>query len=287
ALGVAAIGGVNSVSQAIGSSVAGQGQVLLGGDIRYELNQRQASEAERRYFGELGAVAESAGMRSMARLLDGSDQTLVEVKAVDRAYPLYGELETQPALPVERLFAEENGAFGAAAPDILLARLGLRHGDRVMLGKATIDIRATLITEPDAASDGFAFAPRLLVPLEALEASGLVQPGSLVEHAYKIRLPAGTRDAALKAIENAAGDRSPQAGWSIRTRANAAPALASNIERFTQFLTLVGLTALVVGGVGVANAVRAYLDGKRGVIATFKSLGASGRFVFLVYVLQV
>src|SRR5690606_9687957 len=79
----------------------------------------------------------------------------------------------------------------------------------------------------------------------------------------------------------------PEAGWSIRSRSNAAPALSSNVERFSQFLTLVGLTALVVGGVGVANAVRAYLDSKRGVIATFKSLGASGRFVLTVYLVQI
>ncbi|OWK18662.1 hypothetical protein AJ88_00385 [Mesorhizobium amorphae CCBAU 01583] len=127
-------------------------------------------------------------------------------------------------------------------------------------------------------SDGFGFAPRLLVSTEGLAASGLIQPGSLVEHAYKIRLPAGASEADIKAIQDQAAADFPQAGWSIRTRSNAAPALSSNIERFSQFLTLVGLTALVVGGVGVANAVRAYLDGKRGVIATFKSLGASGGF---------
>ncbi|RWD24539.1 ABC transporter permease, partial [Mesorhizobium sp.] len=129
--------------------------------------------------------------------------------------------------------------------------------------------------------------PRLLVSTEGLAASGLVQPGSLVENAYKIRLPAGASETDLKAIQDQAAKTFPEAGWSIRTRSNAAPALSSNIERFSQFLTLVGLTALVVGGVGVANAVRAYLDGKRGVIATFKSLGASGGFVFTVYLVQI
>ncbi|RUZ52478.1 ABC transporter permease, partial [Mesorhizobium sp. M7A.F.Ca.US.007.01.1.1] len=109
----------------------------------------------------------------------------------------------------------------------------------------------------------------------------------LVENAYKIRLPADADEARLKAIQDQAATDFPEAGWSIRTRSNAAPALSSNIERFSQFLTLVGLTALVVGGVGVANAVRAYLDGKRGVIATFKSLGASGGFVFAVYLVQI
>ena len=79
----------------------------------------------------------------------------------------------------------------------------------------------------------------------------------------------------------------PDAGWEIRTRTNASPALERNIERFTQFLTLVGLTALLVGGVGVANAVKSHLDRKRDVIATLKALGATGGRVFAIYLTQV
>jgi putative ABC transport system permease protein len=287
ALGVAAIGGVNSVARAITAGVANEGQALLGGDMRFELNQREATPEEMAFLQEQGTVAVSANMRSMARLPDRSDQVLVEVKAVDEAYPLYGELVTEPALPHAALFAQEDRAYGAAAPDLLFERLGLSVGDRVALGGATFELRARIITEPDLVSDGFGFAPRLMVSLEGLRAAGLIQPGSLVEHTYKIRLPAGSGEAAIEAIRSQAAEEFPQAGWSIRTRLNAAPALASNIERFSQFLTLVGLTALVVGGVGVANAVRAYLDGKRAVIATFKSLGASGGFVFTVYLVQI
>ena len=287
ALGVAAIGGVNSVARSITAGVSEEGQALLGGDIRFELNQRVATDAERGFLQDLGTLAESANMRSMARLEDGSDQALVEAKAVDAAYPLYGELVTEPALPQGDLFGERDGVFGAAAPDLLFERLGIEPGARIRLGTATFELRAKLVTEPDAASDGFGFAPRLLLSLDGLNASGLVQPGSLVEHAYKVRLEGQATEAALQEIRDRAGQDFPQAGWSIRTRLNAAPALSANIERFSQFLTLVGLTSLVVGGVGVANAVRAYLDGKRGVIATFKSLGASGRFVFAVYLIQM
>ncbi|MBX3569106.1 MAG: ABC transporter permease [Rhizobiaceae bacterium] len=287
ALGVAAIGGVNSVAQAIKTGVAAEGQVLLGGDLRFEINQREATQAERRFLESLGTVGVSANMRSMARLPDGSDQTLVEAKAVDAAYPLFGTLVTDPMMPVQDLLAARAGIFGAAAPDLLYERLGLKVGDRVQLGGATLELRARIVSEPDAISDGFGFAPRLLLSLDGLHAAGLVQPGSLVEHAYKVRLPDGTADARLSEIRAQAGADFPQAGWSIRSRGNAAPALSSNIERFSQFLTLVGLTALVVGGVGVANAVTAYLDGKRGVIATFKSLGASGGFVFTLYLVQI
>jgi putative ABC transport system permease protein len=287
ALGVAAIGGVNSVARAITAGVANEGQTLLGGDIRFELNQREMTETERSFVTRLGTLAESANMRSMARLEDGSDQSLAEVKAVDNAYPLYGALVTEPALSRADLFDEKAGAFGAAAPDIFFERMRIKLGDRIKLGSATFELRAKIVTEPDAVSDGFGFAPRLMVSLEGLRASGLIQPGSLVEHAYKVRLPANSTEADLAAIRDEAAERFPEAGWSVRTRSNAAPALSSNIERFSQFLTLVGLTALVVGGVGVANAVSAYLDGKRGVIATFKSLGASGGFVFTVYLVQI
>ncbi|WP_353644025.1 ABC transporter permease [Mesorhizobium sp. WSM2239] len=287
ALGVAAIGGVNSVARAITAGVANEGQTLLGGDIRLELNQREMTEAEHAFVAQLGTLAESANMRSMARLEDGSDQSLAEVKAVDDAYPLYGALVTEPALSRAELLGERAGVFGAAAPDIFFERMGIALGDRVKLGSATFELRARIVNEPDAVSDGFGFAPRLMVSLDGLRASGLIQPGSLVEHAYKVRLPAISTETDLALIRNEASERFPEAGWSIRTRSNAAPALSSNIERFSQFLTLVGLTALVVGGVGVANAVSAYLDGKRGVIATFKSLGASGGFVFTVYLVQI
>src|SRR5690606_13593607 len=130
-------------------------------------------------------------MRSMARLEDGSDQSLVELKAVDAAYPLYGELVTEPALPRAALFEERAGAFGAAVPSTLLDRLGLKLGDRVRVGSGLFELRAVIVTEPDLVSDGFGFAPRFMISLAGLEASGLDQPGSLIEHTYKIRLDPG------------------------------------------------------------------------------------------------
>lgn len=287
ALGVAAIGGVNSVAQAITLGVSNQGQTLLGGDMRFELNQRETTPQEAAFLSEIGEVTHTAGIRSMVRLEDGSDQTLVEAKAVDAAYPLYGAVETTLDDPIAAQIEERDGIFGAVAPDILFQRLGLAIGDRVVLGDQVFELRAELLTEPDAISDGFGLAPRLMVSIDGLRASGLLQEGSLVEHGYKIRMPLGTSQDEIEAVQVEAGERFPEAGWSIRSRTNAAPSLSSNIERFSQFLTLVGLTALVVGGVGVANAVRAYLDAKRGVIATFKSLGASGALVFSIYLIQI
>ena len=291
ALGVAAIGGVNSVARSIADGLAVEGQAILGGDVSFMLNQREVTEQERQFLNAQGTVSENITMRSMVRMTDGSDQALVEVKAVDSAYPLYGTLKLAPDLAASDRFALQDGAYGAAVPQLLLDRLGLKLGDQIMLGSAKFTLRAIIESEPDMLGSGMALAPRFLTSDEALRASGLIQPGSLVNYIYKIALPdtaqAGAQDTRLAALEGAAEKNFPEAGWNIRNRNNAAPALSANIERFSQFLTLVGLTSLIIGGVGVANAVRSFLDGKRPVIATFKSLGASADFVVLIYLFQI
>ena len=287
ALGTAAIAGVNSVSRSITGAIAQEGQSILGADIRFELQNRAATAEELAFLNDQGVMTQTTGLRSMTRLPDGSDQTLVEAKAVDSQYPLYGELKVTPSLGFDVLYGETDGVFGVAVAPLLLDRLNVELGDRVLLGNAEFELRAIIDSEPDALSDGFGFAPRLLMSQDGLDAAGLIQTGSLVEYAYKLRLPPGTGEGAINQLRQSADAEFPLAGWSVRSRSNAAPALSANITRFSQFLTLVGLTALVVGGVGVANAVRAYLDSKRGVIATFKCLGASGSFVFAVYLFQI
>ncbi|WP_137133831.1 ABC transporter permease [Rhizobium sp. FKY42] len=284
ALGTGAIAAVNSVSRGITDAIASQGQTLLAGDIRFELNNRLANDQERAFLESLGQVALSTGLRSMARMPDGSQQALVEAKAVDGTYPLYGTVETEPKAPLKDLLASANGIFGALAAPLLLERLNVKVGDELLLGSVRLRISGILVTEPDALSEGFGFAPRLLLSQEALQASGLIQTGSLVENAYKIKL----NDPSIRNTLGARANREfPAAGWSIRTADRAAPSLTENVDRFSQFLTLVGLTALIVGGVGVANAVRAFLDSKRTSIATFKCLGAPAFVVTLIYLFQI
>ncbi|TAW74640.1 ABC transporter permease [Rhizobium ruizarguesonis] len=284
ALGTGAIAAVNSVSQSITDTIASQGQELLAGDVRFELNNREATSQEIGFLEGLGTVSVSTGLRSMARKPDGSDQALVEVKAVDDAYPLYGKFVAEPDYPLAALLSGQGGTYGAVAAPLLLDRLGLAVGDELLLGNVKLSITGTVKTEPDALSEGFGFAPRLLVSRQALQASGLIQTGSLVEHAYKIRLE---DKAAMSGIQARASKEFPSAGWAIRTSDRAAPSLTENITRFSQFLTLVGLTALIAGGVGVANAVRAFLDSKRTTIATFKCLGAPAQVVVLIYLIQI
>ncbi len=285
ALGVMAIAGVGSVSSSLGDGLAREGKVILGGDVSFSLIQREATDEENKFVAQRGRMSVAATMRAMSQTSDGRS-ALVELKAVDRHYPLYGELSLEPAMNLSALLAERDGVFGVAAAPALLARLNLKTGDRISVGATHFEIRAVLNSEPDKLAGGIDFGPRLLMSEAALRTTGLLQPGSLVRWRYRLSLPDASEQA-TNAIADAAQAQLPDAGWEIRSRTNASPQLARNVERFTQYLTLVGLTALLVGGVGVANAVKSHLDRKRDVIATLKAVGATGTRVFLIYLSQV
>jgi putative ABC transport system permease protein len=287
ALGCTAIAGVGSLAASLADGLARQGQVILGGDLAFTLIQRELSPDERTFLDKHGKVSSAATMRVMSRDASGK-ATLVEMKAVDGAYPLYGEAVLDPPAALSDTLTQRDGAFGAAADPVLLTRLGIKPGARLTIGNATFDIRAALTSEPDKLAGGIGFGPRLLVSQDALRATGLLQPGSLVRWHYRLRLPqSDATDAAAKTVTQEARSAFPEAGWDIRNRSNASPQLERNVERFTQFLTIVGLTALLVGGVGVGNAVKSHLDRRREIIATMKALGASGSRVFAIYLTQV
>jgi putative ABC transport system permease protein len=287
ALGVMAISGVGSLAASLREGLAREGRTLLGGDVAFSLFQREAKPDEIAFLGTRGGVSTTASLRGMARAGDGR-LALVEIKAVDSAYPMLGELALEPKMPVTELLAEHDGVFGAAADSTLLTRLDLKLGDRVNVGSATFQIRSVEIAEPDKLAGGLGFGPRFLVSEAGLRATQLLQPGSLVRWTYRVRLPnnASSEGNATRLADDAR-NALPHAGWEIRTRDSASPQLERTISRFTQFLTLVGLAALLVGGVGVANAVKSHIDRRRDVIATFKALGATGRDVFAIYLTQV
>jgi putative ABC transport system permease protein len=287
ALGTMAIAGVSSLAASLAEGLSREGRVILGGDLAFTLIHREAAPNERAFLDKQGRVSSAATMRAMARAPNGQ-ATLVEIKAVDALYPLFGQTTLDPPGTLDAALAQSDGVFGAVADPTLMARLDISKGAHLSVGGATFEIRAALASEPDKLASGIGFGPRLLVSQDALRATGLIQPGSLVRWHYRLRLPANDAfDAAAKAVATQARTQLPEAGWDIRSRSNASPQLERNVGRFTQFLTIVGLTALLVGGVGVGNAVKSHLDRRRDTIATMKALGASGRRVFAIYLTQV
>lgn len=287
ALGVMTIAGVGSVASSLSDGLAREGRTLLGGDVSFSLIQREAKPDEIAFLRARGTVSVAATLRAMARATDGR-LALIELKAVDRAYPMLGALALEPDIPISDLFAEREGVFGVAVDQALLARLDLKIGDRLTVGSATFEIRSAVDAEPDKLAGGLGLGPRFLVSIDALRAAALLQPGSLVRWIYRVRLAGnGADDRAATALADAARAALPEAGWDIRSRNNASPQLERSILRFTQYLTLVGLAALLVGGVGVGNAVKSHIDRRRDIIATFKAVGATGRDVFAIYLTQI
>ena len=285
ALGVAAIAGVGSVARALSDGLAREGGVILGGDVSFSLVHRETRSGESEFLASRGAVSKVATLRAMARSAAG-ETTLIELKAVDGRYPLTGAIKIEPQGSLAAALARRGDAFGAVADPALLVRLGLAPGASIMLGEAKLEISATLATEPDRLAVGVGFGPRLIVSEDALRATGLLRPGSLVRWIYRVRLT-DPSDASLANFTGEARTRFPEAGWEVRTRTGASPQLERNVRRFAEFLTLVGLTALLIGGVGVANAVKSYLERKRGAVATLKALGATGGMVFSIYLAEI
>lgn len=291
ALGVMVITAVGALSDALRSGLERQGREIIGGDVTVARMHARAEPKERAWLATHGRSSETATLRTMARRLDGEDQSLAEVKAVDAAYPLVGTLAFQQATSVD---AAIRTGPGAAVEPILLERLGLKVGDRMRLGETEVEIRATLTKEPDQLVDRLTYGPRVLVSLDTLQSTGLVQPGTLIRWRYALALSnavggsSGATDAAvLKGFRDKVKAEFPEAGFTVTDRRDPSPQVSRTLERLRQFLTLIGLTALLVGGVGVANAVNTFVDKRRKVIATMKSVGAPGSTVFQIFLIQI
>lgn len=282
ALGVAAIAAVGLVRASIQQGLADQGAVLLGGDAQMEFTYRFATEDERAWMdGVSERVSEIVDFRSM--VVVGEESALTQVKAVDDAYPLLGSVELEAGTLPEAL-AVVDGRAGLVMDKVLVDRLGLAIGDAVRMGVGEFRLGGVLLREPDSATGGFSLGPRTIVRTADLAGSGLLEPGSLYETEYRLILPVGTD---LAAMERRAEAEFADAGMRWDDSRRAAPGVERFVDRIGSFLILVGIAGLAVGGVGVQAAVRAYLEGKVATIATLKTLGAEGRLIFRIYLLQI
>lgn len=279
-LGVFAISGIGSFTEAARSGLLADASALLGGDLEVRLNHRPLTDDQLVFLQRHGSVSRILTLRTMAGDAAGKTRRLVELKTVDALYPLYGRLDIEPAQSTAGALADH----GALVEESFLNRLDIAIGDRVNIGAATFTVSGLLRDEPDRSVRPFNLGPRVMINEAGLAATGLIRPGSLVSYAYRLRLADKTTVDRLKQELQAAF---PEAGWRLRTWRNATPRVRFFLERMNLNLTLLGLCALLVGGLGVSGAVRGYLTGKILHIATMKSLGAPGRVIFTAYLLQV
>ncbi|WP_298357249.1 FtsX-like permease family protein [Rhodoblastus sp.] len=279
-LGVMAIVGVDATARAFRDGLAQQGAVLLGGDLAFGRAFGAPSEQQRAFLEQRGRLSQIITLRAMARGANAPNSTLVELKAVDSDYPLTGAVKTEPPTSPGQGFydalAERDGAFGLFADRTLAARLKLKIGDAVKIGAARFILAGFLAHEPDSVGV-IGFGPRVIVSDAALKATGLIMPGSVARLSLRLLLPPEkASDPEIAAVRKDFVAAFPDSGFEIRSRAEPSPQLARNVERFAQFLSLIGLTVLVCGGVGVGNSIRGLIDRKRKTLAILKALGASG-----------
>ncbi len=284
ALGVAVIAAIGSLRAATDAGLDANGRQILGGDLEIGTGAQPPPAALRAWLSARGArVSEIVQMRSLLVAPSGERQ-LVELRAVDHAWPLVGSPRLDPDQPIASALAPRDGRYGVVADPIVLDRLGLHPGDTARLGNASFTVRAALIAAPDRVASPVILGSPVLIDAAALPQTGLVVPGSLVSYALRVLLPdPSAGPATAKSLQHAF----PNEGWRIRGPNDAAPGVGRFIDQTSQFLTLVGLTALLVGGIGVANGVRAWLAARTRSIATLRCLGASSGLILAVCLIQV
>ncbi|HXI86812.1 MAG TPA: FtsX-like permease family protein, partial [Parvularculaceae bacterium] len=287
-LGVAALAAIGSLSAAFQQGLQDEKRQLLGGDAEIASIEGALPADVQSFLAARGRVSHIVGAQLMARASQGNARTVVQLKAVDGAYPLIGAVALTGGVgALSDALAPKPSAdgeiWGAVADQTLLDKLGIQIGGRVIIGQATFEIRAALSDEPDRASAGFMLGPRLIASEDAARATGLLDTSALVNNAYRIVLSNRSPSDFAAAFNEAY----PNKGWRVRTAAEAARGLERLMRNLNVFLTMVGLSALVIGGVGASNAVGAYLRRKTPVIATLKCLGATGGLILKTYLAQI
>jgi putative ABC transport system permease protein len=287
ALGVATIAIVGSVGAALQSALDRDARQLLGGDMEAGLSYRFAEPAERQLLDSLGTVAEVVEIMGNAVVSD-DNTAFLSMRAVDANYPLVGSVTiTDPLTPgasLAELLAPQDGVWGAVADSLLLDRMGLAVGDTFTIEAATFQLRGVQSGVPDQITQGISIGIPAVISVDALKVTGLIEPGVLARFRYKLLLddPAAF-DASAASIRAAF----PEAGWTVNSPQDATADLARFFDVFARFLTIVGLSALIVGGVGVSNAIAAYVTERQRSIATLKALGASSTRILVHFLTQV
>ncbi len=276
-LGTGALAAIGTLTAAIENELEANGRAFLGGDLQIELWQRALTEDERTALAEYGDVSAGTRMQAMARVDDQAAP--IELKAVDEGYPLYGELVLEDGRSVGPPPANEAWLSRGAAD-----RLDVNTGDRIAIGTQTLRVGGIIADEPDRLGEGFQLGPTVIVADDLPVRADLIAPGSMYQSKTRVRFDMA-RDPETVGEELEA--RFADAGFDIDTADRAAPGTDRFVDRMGEFLTLVGLAALVIAGIGIGGGVTSYLDARRQGIATLKILGATSRDIARIYALQI
>jgi putative ABC transport system permease protein len=291
AVGVAAVVAVDSLARALDAGIRGRARTLLAADLavssRRPLPPPLLAAADAVAGARRAEVRELPSVVSVPRPGGAGDapgpSLLCELKAVGAGYPFYGELAVDPARPLAELLGDDRVLVG---PELLF-RLGVRPGDALRVGDAVLTIAGVVSSEPDRLEVSFTLGPRVLLSLAALDRTGLTATGSRVRYRLLVRLPGvpGAEETRRAAAALRAALPEPELA-EVQTFVEAQPALRRGLERAERFLALVALLSLLIGGIGVAQAVRAWLAGRLDAIAVLRAVGVRPREALALYLGQ-
>jgi putative ABC transport system permease protein len=284
AAGVAALVAINTFTDALQASVRAQARALLGGDLVASSAYPFTAETEKR----LRRLADDAGgpvararvvrFTAMAYVPRTAGTRLVQVQAVEPGYPYYGEVRTEPAGAWDRL-----AEGGVLVDPALLTALDARVGDELALGEARFPIRGMVTDVPGDVALRSALGPRVFVSFAGASRTGLLAFGSRARHEVYLKLPARAEPTRL-ADRHRAGLAALRVN--LRSASDDERSLGEGLGRLGRYLGLVALTAVLLGGVGVASAVHVLIKRRLETVAVLRCLGATGGEVLIVYLLQ-
>ncbi len=285
-VGVGSIVGLRSTLQNANSALVSQARLLLGADVQID-STRALDEAA---LSTINQIAESnlvtgrtdtIELPTMARPNDAAKEgsLLVELKAVGPGFPLYGDFTLVNGQRFEAQMLEGRGAIVGQS---LLERLNLKPGDELKIGEAAFQIRGVISADPGGGT-GFRLGPRVFIARSAVEETGLAGFGSRARHRVLLSTPEGSLDSLVKELRS--GLKSNLV--TVRTYKESEQNINEQYTRSENYLSLIGLVILVLGGIGIANVTRVFIEQKKKAIAVLKCLGATSRRITVVYVAQV
>jgi putative ABC transport system permease protein len=287
-LGVAAIVTLRSVIQSVRAVMMSEARTLIGGDVLVSTG-RGWNDPDRRTLDR--ALAAEPGVRARtdaietATMVRPADERkavarVVELRGVEPSFPLYGQVRLRDGKTYSHRLLAANGAL--VRPE-LLTQLDLAVGDDIVIGTRRFTIRGVLDSEPGRRTGGFSLGPRVLIDRQALLDAGLLSFGSRANYQAMLRVDERRVEPFGRALREAFRDRFVN----VRTFRSTENDLGEELSRAENYLSLVGLVVVILGGIGVSSVTRIFVEQKVKSIAILKCVGAGSRHVLSVYGLQV
>lgn len=283
-VGVGSIAGIGSLRAALSQGIAESSRSILGGDLALSTGLGPLPPAVATWFAQRGAIVSQTVETRSILIAPSGHRILVAARAVSPGWPLLGQVVSDPLYHFADLASGKDGQPGLLLDPAAARSLHLHPGDKVTLGGIPLIYRGDIVAAPDSLGDTQLFGVKAFVPMSALIGTPLLQPSGLVTFSLQVLLlPGASVNQTVLAFHKAF----PNEPWRLRRSGEAARDLTRLVDQVALFMTLLGLAALLVGGIGVANGVEAWLTARARSIATLRCLGASARLVSLIYGFQL